>query len=62
MLSSTEIYDWTYARRRQRMPLGLYWSVLRILRVIAIPVGRASTVGRPILWKLRVKADDTSDK
>jgi hypothetical protein len=41
VLSSSDIYDWTYARRRHRMPL-VYWSVLRILRVIADPVGRAS--------------------
>jgi hypothetical protein len=55
VLSSSDIYDWTYARRRHRMPLGLYWSVLRILRVIADPVGRADSIGRPILWKLRLR-------
>jgi hypothetical protein len=28
---------------------NLRWSVLRILRVIAVPVGRAPTIGRPML-------------
>jgi hypothetical protein len=30
------------------MPLGLYW-VLKNLRAVADPVGRAGTRGRPIL-------------
>jgi hypothetical protein len=57
-LSASEIYDWTYARRRQRMPTNLRWPVRRILRVIADPVGRADTIGRPILWKLKQPKTD----
>jgi hypothetical protein len=59
MLTSTVVYDWAYPRRRPgQMPLGLYWSVLRILRVVAVPVGRAPTIGRPILWRLREPLDE----
>jgi hypothetical protein len=36
---------------------NLRWSVLRILRVIAEPVGRAETIGRPWLWRLRERVD-----
>jgi hypothetical protein len=53
-LSSSEVFDWVFARarrvswrRRQR------WSVVRVLRQIADPVGRAGTRGRPWLWRLK---------
>jgi hypothetical protein len=36
---------------------NLRWSVLRILRVIAEPVGRAERIGRPWLWRLREGVD-----
>jgi hypothetical protein len=36
---------------------NLRWSVLRILRVIAEPVGRAETISRPWLWRLRERVD-----
>jgi hypothetical protein len=52
-LSSSEIYDWTHTRARQRMKPGHRHSVRRILRTIADPVGRASTIGRPWLWRLK---------
>jgi hypothetical protein len=53
-ISTDQIYNWAYTRRRCLTGKGnLSWSVLRILRQIAEPVGRAKTIGRPIIWKLR---------
>jgi hypothetical protein len=37
-------------------------SVKRILRTIATPVGRANTIGRPLLWKLRDPAQSGAKK
>jgi hypothetical protein len=52
--STSQIFDYAlprvrgdFWRRRHR------WSVHRILRVIAEPIGRAPTIGRPWLWRLR---------
>jgi hypothetical protein len=56
VLSTSQIFDWTYASHRaygQRIPCWHRWSVSRILREIAEPVGRAPTIGRPWLWRLR---------
>ncbi len=56
VLSTSQIFDWTYASHRaygQRIPCWHRWSVSRILRRIADPVGRADTIGRPWLWRLR---------
>jgi hypothetical protein len=55
-LSSTEIYDWAFARRpRARFSQACRWSVRRILIEVAEPVGRASTRGNPYLWKLKTE-------
>jgi hypothetical protein len=35
------------------MSEAVRWSVHRILRQIAEPIGRAPTIGRPWLWRLR---------
>ena len=56
VLSTSQIFDWTYASHRaygQRIPCWHRWSVSRILRQIAEPIGRADTIGRPWLWRLR---------
>jgi hypothetical protein len=57
VLSSSEIYDWTHARRRhghhKSMPTGIYSITLRTLRMMADPVERGTTGGRPWLWRLR---------
>jgi hypothetical protein len=45
MQSSSEIYDWTFVRRRARLPSGHRHSVRRILIEIAEKVGRAPTRG-----------------
>jgi hypothetical protein len=56
LLSTSEAYDWAYARHRAcRRPMSeaVRWSVHRILRQIAEPIGRAPTIGRPWLWRLK---------
>jgi hypothetical protein len=51
-LTSSQVYDWCYARRR-RLNQRKRHSVWRILRQIAEPIGRADTIGRPWLWRLK---------
>jgi hypothetical protein len=53
-ITSSRLLDWCYARNpRARRSQGHRWSVLRILRTIADPIGRAETIGRPVLWRLK---------
>jgi hypothetical protein len=52
-LSVSVILDWCYARRRSGLGSGHYWSVRRVLRQRADRVNRATTRGRPWLWRLR---------
>jgi hypothetical protein len=54
--SSAEVYNWCYARQRmygERVRQRERHSVWRILIQVAEPVGRAETIGRPILWRLK---------
>jgi hypothetical protein len=61
-LTSSAIYDWAYVRRRlgrcKSMPAGVYSRALRTLRAMCDPIERGTSIGRPILWKLRQSADD----
>ena len=63
VLNSTEIYNWAHGRRRfgrrKSMPFGVYSRTLRTLRAMCEPVGRAPTIGRPWLWRLRNSHEDT---
>ena len=59
--SSSEIYDWTFVRRRARLPSGHRHSVRRILIEIAEKVGRAATIGRPWLWRLKSPENRVTD-
>jgi hypothetical protein len=52
VLSSSDIYDWTYPRRRRVGWLDR-WSVFVVLRKTCHRVGRAETVGNPWLWRLK---------
>jgi hypothetical protein len=52
LLSSSELYNWCYPRRRQLNQLQRH-SVWRLSVQVADPVARADTPGRPWLWKLR---------
>jgi hypothetical protein len=49
-VSAALVYDWT-----QTWPDGrrFYWSTKRILRELCEPIGRASTIGRPYVWRLK---------
>src|SRR5262245_35611359 len=56
VLSSTQIYNTAYCRQRlsgKRLTWGERLSVWRVLIELAEPVGRADTIGRPYLWRLR---------
>jgi hypothetical protein len=57
VLSSSAIYEWTYVRRRlgrcKTLPFGIYSRTRRTLRAMCDPVGRSTSIGRPILWRLR---------
>jgi hypothetical protein len=56
VLSSTEVYDSCYAKKRafgERISQRHRHSVWRILRTIADPIGRAPTIGRPRIWRLK---------
>ena len=55
MLTSSEIYDSCYARRRmlgQQIDRPYRWAVVRILRQIADPIGRTKPYGA-VLWRLK---------
>ena len=49
-VSGAVIYDWT-----QTWPDGRkhYWSTKQTLCELADPIGRATTIGRPWIWRLR---------
>jgi hypothetical protein len=50
--TSSQIYDWCYARNRKRVVGCWEHSVWRILRQIADPIGRDRAHGA-IIWKLK---------
>jgi hypothetical protein len=52
-LSSSQIYDWCYVRHRRPLTTLQRYSVWRLLAVMCEPVGRAPTIGRPWLWRLK---------
>jgi hypothetical protein len=63
LLTSSQVYDWTFAGHRARgefIPQLHRYSVWRILREIADPVGRSRGPGRPWLWRLKTPAADRS--
>src|SRR5262245_29840923 len=49
VLSSTQIYDWTHSRRRQsrrkKLPFGVYWRTLKMLRAMCDPIERVPPHG-----------------
>jgi hypothetical protein len=50
--SSSQIYNWVFPRKRKLTQLRRH-GVWGILREVAVPIGRAPTLGRPWLWRLR---------
>jgi hypothetical protein len=57
MVTSSQVYNWTHAKRRLMLGKPLTtrhrYSVWRILVAIADPVDRGTSIGRPWLWRLR---------
>jgi hypothetical protein len=54
VLSTTEVFDFTFARaRRVHWRRRRSWSSIRVLDQLCHRVGRAPTIGRPWLWRLR---------
>src|SRR5262249_38612315 len=57
-LSTSEILELTYARKRmlgERIGGGHRWCVRRVCYALCVPIGRARTIGRPIRWRLKSK-------
>jgi hypothetical protein len=65
-LSASTIYEWS--RRWQRRHDGRRinqrerWSIVRILETVAVRAGRAKTIGRPWLWRLRNSVPEGEDQ
>lgn len=53
LITSTQLYDWAYARKRRTITGWDRSKVMRLCAEHCDPVGRARTIGRPILWRLR---------
>jgi hypothetical protein len=53
--STSQIAEWTHVRARVRglRSANHTQSARRVLERIAVRVGRANTIGRPWMWKLR---------
>jgi hypothetical protein len=54
-ISSTEIYNWALISRRRRRSHRNRWRVWQILMATAERCGRAQTIGRPWLWRLKAE-------
>jgi hypothetical protein len=50
-VTSSEVYDWVYPRRRHLLTQAHRHSARRVLMTMADPIGRAETIGRPWLWR-----------
>jgi hypothetical protein len=52
-ISSSDAYRW--CKRWQAREFGQWerWSITRVLMTMADRVGRAQTIGRPWIWRLR---------
>jgi hypothetical protein len=51
-LDTGTLCRWVWVRR-QRFRTGQYERLRRIVRELADPIGRASSKGRPWIWRLR---------
>jgi hypothetical protein len=55
-LSTSELLEWTYTRKRMlgnQITDGHRWSMRRVCEAQCDRVGRAKTIGRPIIWRLK---------
>ena len=56
ILTTSQVFDWCFVRdRKVSWKRRHRWSVVRVLDQVAERVGRAPTIGRPILWRLRTR-------
>jgi hypothetical protein len=55
-VTSSAVYDWVYPHRRHLLTMAHRHSARRVLLTMADPIGRANTIGRPWLWRLRAEA------
>ena len=53
VVSSSQVYDFTFAQDRHGWRRRHRWSVIRVLDRLCHRVGRAPTIGRPWLWRLK---------
>jgi hypothetical protein len=52
-VTASQVYDWCFRDLRQRRSQLNRRRVWQLLREIAEPAGRADTIGRPWLWRLK---------
>ena len=53
-LTTSDVFDYALARHRQDQWRRRHrWSVVRVLRAMCDPIGRADTPGKPWLWRLK---------
>jgi hypothetical protein len=55
VITSSEAYEWCALWPDDRRTQRQRYSVWRVLRLVADPVGRADTIGRPWIWRLKGK-------
>jgi hypothetical protein len=53
VVSATDIYRWCQRWQSARFGMPERWSIVRVLRRVAEPIGRATTIGRPWIWRLK---------
>jgi len=53
VLNSSDVYRWCKRWRAREFGQWERWSIVRILDVVADRVGRATTIGRPWIWRLK---------
>jgi hypothetical protein len=59
--TTSQVMEWTCCRKRlhgRRIECHDYRAARRALDRVAVRVGRARSIGRPILWRLRNSAEE----
>ena len=51
LVTTSQVYAWCYPHKR-RVGRHCRYRVWANLMAVAVPVGRAKTIGRPWIWKL----------
>jgi hypothetical protein len=53
LVTTSQLLDWAYARNRRRSTGWDHSKVMRICAEHCDRIGRGSSIGRPILWRVR---------